>query len=66
MYFRNSNICSNKLDVQTANLSMSVLRNQRFFLLDAGLRMVGIPALSLWDVVMDVLHLSNNVPPTHG
>ena len=32
--------------------------------LDAGLRMDGIIALDLWDVVIDVLHSSNNVPPT--
>ena len=32
--------------------------------LDAGLRMDGIPALDLWDVVIEVLHSSNNVPPT--
>ena len=28
--------------------------------LDAGLRMDGITALDLWDVVMEVLHSSNN------
>ena len=28
--------------------------------LDAGLRMDGIPALDLWDVVIEVLHSSNN------
>ena len=32
--------------------------------LDAGLRMDGIPALDSWDVVIEVLHSSNNVPPT--
>ena len=32
--------------------------------LDAGLRMEGLPALDLWDVVINVLHSSNNVPPT--
>ena len=32
--------------------------------LDAGLRMDGILALNLWDVVIEVLHSSNNVPPT--
>ena len=33
--------------------------------LDAGLRMDGIPALDLWDVVIEVLHSSNNnTPPT--
>ena len=30
--------------------------------LDAGLRMDGISALDLWDLVKEVLHSSNNVP----
>ena len=32
--------------------------------LDAGLRMDGILALDVWDVVIDMLHSSNDVPPT--
>ena len=35
------------------------------FSLDASLRMDGIPALDLWDVVIEVLHSwNNNTPPT--
>ena len=30
--------------------------------LDAGLRMDGMPALDLWDVVIEVLHSSKNLP----
>ena len=30
--------------------------------LDAGLRMDGIPALDLWDLVAEVLHSSSNQP----
>ena len=30
--------------------------------LDGGLRMDGIPALDLWDLVFEVLHYSNDVP----
>ena len=30
--------------------------------LDAGLRMDGIPALDLWDLVVEVLHSSSNQP----
>ena len=30
--------------------------------MDAGLRMDGIAALDLWDLVIEVLHSSNNVP----
>ena len=32
--------------------------------LDAGLRMDGILALGSWDVVVEGLHSSNEVPPT--
>ena len=32
------------------------------FSLDAGLRMDGIPAVDLWDLVIEVLHSSQNVP----
>ena len=32
--------------------------------LDAGLRMDGIFAIDLWDVVIEVIHSSFNVPPT--
>ena len=34
--------------------------------LDAGLRMDGLLAIDLWDVAIDVLHSSNNVPPTEN
>ena len=30
--------------------------------LDAGLRLDGIPALDLWDLVIDALHSSQNIP----
>ena len=33
--------------------------------LDAGLRLDGIPALDLWDVVIEVLRSSNSTKPTH-
>ena len=34
--------------------------------LDAGLRMDGLPALDLWDIVIDVLRsTNNNVQPKH-
>ena len=42
---------------------LTVPQNRKLSL-DAGLRMDGIIALDLWDVVIDVLHSSNNVPPT--
>ena len=50
--------CSHKLDVQEANVSVS--QNRIFFSLDAGLRLDGLPAVDLWDVVIEVLHSSKN------
>ena len=35
-------------------------QNRKIIALDAGLRMDGIPALDLWDVVVEVLHSSNH------
>ena len=34
--------------------------------LDVGLRLDGIPALDLWDVVIEVWHSSNDVPPVQN
>ena len=39
-------VCAHKLDVQETDFSS----------LDAGLRMDGIPALTLWDLVIEVFH----------
>ena len=33
--------------------------------LDAGLRMDGLPALDLWDMVIEVLRSTNTVQPNH-
>ena len=57
MYVWKSNICtnkSNKLDVQETDLGLTQLNIS----LDAGLRMDGIPALDLWDSVIEVFHSS--------
>ena len=50
MYLWKSNICSHKLDVQEANVSVSRFYRIRDYSLDAGVRMDGIPALDLWGV----------------
>ena len=48
----------------------TVLQNLKFISLDAGLRMDGLPALDLWDVVIDVLRstqgIANSMDPAHG
>ena len=66
MYLRKSNICSDKLDVQEANNSVS-----QFYRIGecftGCLRMDGVLAFDLWDVVIEVLHPPNvNTPPTQN
>ena len=48
MRFWKSYFCSNKLDVQETTESEIIS-------LDAGLRLDGIPALDLWDLIVSVL-----------
>ena len=64
VHFWMSNICTDQLDVQEANVSVSESTESEIISLDAGLRMDGIPDLDLRDVVIEVLHSLNNVPPT--
>ena len=47
MHFRKPNICANKLEAEV-------------IFLDAGLRMDGIPALDLLNLVIEVFHSSPN------
>ena len=48
MYLRKSNMCSNELDVQNKQTSVSHSSTESEVVsLDAGLRMDGIPALDL-------------------
>ena len=51
MYFWKSHICSNKLDVQETNCCFS----SEIISLDTGLRLDGLPALELWDLIVSVL-----------
>ena len=56
MRFWKSYICSNKLDVQETNCCFSpVQQNSEIISLDTGLRLDGLPALELWDLVVSVL-----------
>ena len=55
MRFWKSYICSNKLEVQETNFSFAHFNRIRIISLDAGLRLDGIPALDLWDLIVSVL-----------
>ena len=47
--------------------SRTVLQDQKIISLDAGLRVDGLPALDLWDTVIEVLRSTNNtVQPNHN
>ena len=52
MRFWKSYICSSKLDVQETNCCFSQLNR---ISLDTGLRLDGLPALELWDLIVSVL-----------
>ena len=55
MHFRKSNICTNKLDVQETDISLTQLdRSWTYFSVD------WILALDLWDLVIEVFHSSPN------
>ena len=54
LFFRKPNFCLHLLDVQETSASHSSTESE-IISLDAGLRMVGLLALDLWDVVIDVL-----------
>ena len=56
MHFWKSYICTNQLDVQETNLSLHSPTESEVSSSDAGLRMDGIPALDLWDLIIEVLH----------
>ena len=56
-----SYICTNMLYVQEANKCVTHSSTESGIIsLDAGLRMDGIPALDLWDLVIDVFHSNSN------
>ena len=59
MHFRKSHVRASKLDVQETGFSYSSTETE-IISLDAGLRMNGIPALDLWDLVKEVFHSVRN------
>ena len=59
MRFWESYVCSNQLDVQETNFSFAQFNRIRNLSLDAGLRLDGITALGLWDLIVAVLGNTN-------
>ena len=55
MHLRKSYICSNKLDVQETTAVSHSSTESEIISLDTGLRMDGLPALELWDLIVSVL-----------
>ena len=67
MYLWKSNICPISWMCKKETLLSHSSTESETISLDAGLRMDGILALDLWDVVIEVLHSSNtNTPPTQN
>ena len=66
MHFWKSYICSDKLDVQETNFSFAQLNRIRIISLDAGLRLDGIPALDLRDLIVAVLGNTNQSNKARG
>ena len=60
VHFRKSHVRTKKLDVQETDFRFTQFTEAEVISLDAGLRMGGIPALDLWDSVIDVFHSSPN------
>ena len=56
MHFRKSHVCAKKLDVQKQTSVSHSSTEAEVISLDAGLRMDGNPAVTLWDCVIEVLH----------
>ena len=54
MHFWKSYICSNKLDVQETNCVSHSSTESEIISLDTGLRLDGLPALELWDLIVSV------------
>ena len=67
MRFWKSYICSNKLDVQETNISFSHSSTESEIIsLDTGLRLDGLPALELWDLIVSVLGNVSRVSDRSG
>ena len=60
MHLWKPHICSNKINVQEADTVSHSSTEAEIISLGAELRMDGIPALDLWDFVIEVLHSDSN------
>ena len=58
-------ICSNKLDVHETSVSHSSTESE-IISLDTGLRLDGLPALELWDLIVSVLGNSSRISDRTG
>ena len=58
MYFRKPHVRSNQLEKQTSVSHSST--DSEIISLDAGLRLDGITALDVWDLIVTVLHGNTN------
>ena len=62
-----SYVCSNKLDVQETNCCyLTVSTESEIISLDSGLRLDGLPALELWDLIVSVLGNISHVSDRAG
>ena len=61
MRFGKSYICSNKLDVQEQTPVSHSSTESEIISLDTGLRLDGVPALELWDLIVSVLGFISRV-----
>ena len=66
MRFWKSYICSNKLDEQETNCFSHSSTESEIILLDTGLRLDGLPALELWDLIVSVLGNVSRVSDRSG
>ena len=66
MRFWKSYICSDMLDVQETNFSFAQFNRIRHLFFDAGLRLDGISALDLWDLIVVVLGNTNQSHKEQG
>ena len=58
MHCRKSHVGASKLDVQERDFCFTQFFRKLKLFLDAGLRMDGILAFDLWDLVIEVFHYS--------
>ena len=66
MHFWKSYICSKKLDVQETNCCFHSSTESEIISLDTGLRLDGLPALELWDLIVSVLGNISRVSDRSG